>query len=259
MAFKSKTETLFDQRRQRMSDLMERIARLAESRAAKLLADADAGRVPEAQEIEAQILTLRADLDREREVIAALDQRLADEARAKQAKRQAAHVDRLEEIFNERVKNGVEIEKTIAKLIELVANDIEFSKKIIPAWPWSNSDREILKPFGVGIRQLICYEFYRQSATAFMNNVAESAITLPGSVCEKMELRLQPGKIVPLAARLREIASHASAVMRRAVQAKTEAAEEGHHGRNHQRPAGGAIGARRSARDTKRSRGDRAT
>jgi hypothetical protein len=48
-----------------------------------------------------------------------------------------------------------------------------------------------------------------------MNNVGDNQITLPGSVCENPDNRLQPHKIQSLNDRLKEIAAHASGVMRR--------------------------------------------
>jgi hypothetical protein len=117
-------------------------------------------------------------------------------------------------MLNERAKLGPKIEKKIDELLDLIEEDMAVTRRIMPAWAWSNSDREVLKPFGQGIRELLCYAFYKKSAQRFMGNVGGNAITLPGSVCERMEWRLQPDKIPSLADRLREIAEYGSRVMR---------------------------------------------
>jgi hypothetical protein len=82
----------------------------------------------------------------------------------------------------------------------------------MPAWPFNTSDTEILKPWAQGIRELLCYEFYRKSALRFINT--PGAITLPGSVCEKDVWRLQPHLIPSLSKRLQDIAEYGSRVMR---------------------------------------------
>jgi len=91
---------------------------------------------------------------------------------------------------------------------------MENSKAIAAAWPWGTGQRAALKLHGQGLRALLCAELYRQRALAFLDNVGEDQIALPGSVCPRDEWRLQPDKIPSLSQSLEEIADYASRVMR---------------------------------------------
>ena len=178
----------------------------------KLLADADDDAV---SRLDLEIARFKRKAEHIRLRLDSLTARAAMEAKAESRKQTQQLIERIEAACEERVENSHKITRTVAKLVELVANDIALSKKIMAGWGWDNSSRAAIKPFGQGIRELLCYELYRQSAAAFMGQVGDNAITLPGSVCPNPDWRLLPQKIQSLNDRLRDIANHASEVMRR--------------------------------------------
>lgn len=173
-----------------------------------LLAD-DNGAI---EKLETDIAALRKEADRRRRLIGVLEDERANAEKAAVLKRREAQINRVENLCTGRTNLGPKIEKKIEELLDLVVEEIDYTKRIIPAWTWSNSDREVLKPFGQGIRELLCYEFFRQSASRFIGQTG--AVTLPGSVCEKDIWRLQPHLIPKLSDRLREIGDYASRAMR---------------------------------------------
>jgi hypothetical protein len=208
-----------EQLRQIEGHLVELEAELKE----KLLADADDESVAQ---LDLEIARFKRKAEHIRLRIDSLNARAAMEAKAAARKQTVELIEREEAIWGERARNGQAITRTIAKLVELMANDVALTKKGMAAWPWDNSSRAALKPFGQGIRELVAYEFYRQSATAWMNEIGDNAITLPGSVCPNPDWRLQPQKIQSLNDRLRDIANHASEVMRRRAGIPKEAEPE---------------------------------
>lgn len=209
----------------RLKDLDDVIAGPRQERQAKLLADVDDGREPEAREIDEKIRGLGIEAEGLRDLLQALEARLESERQAKAAKARAGHIERIEALLNERVENGKKITKAVASLIGAVERDIEITKALAAGWPWNTSDRNVLKLFGIGIKQMLAHEFYRQSALKFLGNTGDNAIALPGSVSPRDEWRLQPNKIPPLAKQLEEIAAYASDAMRGAPMPKQPTVE----------------------------------
>jgi hypothetical protein len=113
MTFKRKTQTLIAEHEQRLAEITADIERVGEARVAKLLADADAGQKPDVAEIEAAIAALQADARHERETIAALEARAAQEKVANQAKQRAGIIDREEAGFADLLKGVAEYQSQL--------------------------------------------------------------------------------------------------------------------------------------------------
>ena len=203
------TNTRLAAERQEVARINQRDAELD----AKLNAALLAGDNTAVDKLEAEIATLRREVERRHRTIVLLEKENVAEQTAAAKKRKEQQAECVLALAKARIENGGEIEKTYAKLINLVQKDTELSGQMVAGWPWSNSDVGALKPFGQGIRELMCYESYRQSALAFMDKVGGNAIALPGSGCPKIEWRLQPSKIPSLVDSLREIAAYASRAM----------------------------------------------
>jgi len=208
--------------RQELQQIERHLQELEAELKEKLLADADDDALAR---LDLEIARFKRKADHIRLRIDSLNAAAAMEAKAAMRKETERIIEREEALFDERTGNGKEITRTIAKLIKLVGNDIRITRQIMSGWSWNNSDRDALLPWGQGIRRLLCHEFYKQSAQAWMNNVGDNQITLPGSVCENPDNRLQPQKIQSLNDRLQEIANHASDVMRRSAGIPKEAEE----------------------------------
>jgi hypothetical protein len=208
-----KNAELIAAQEQQLTGISVDIERVSSAIALAYLAAADADRPPDVAKLKAELAALRtADEDRTRTIVELKKRAEAEEAAAV-VKRKAALIGRVETMCIERAKLGSRIEKKIGELLDLVEEKVEHDKRIIPAWPWSNSDREVLKPFSQGTRELLAYEFFKQCATRYLSQTV-GAFLLPGSVCEKDIWRLQPHLIPSLSDRLSEIAEYASRTMR---------------------------------------------
>jgi hypothetical protein len=206
--FKSKNTLALEAARAAVADINKRLDDLNRTRAERLLAGDEAASIAKIDdEIAIAQHAAKTEIDR----IILLDEEVSHEEALRVAKRKGDQIGRIEGLCGDRVKLGAKIEKKIEELLDLIEEDIEITKRIIAAWAWSNSDREVLKPFGQGIRQMLCYQFYKQSALRFLGNIG---FALPGAVCERTEWQLQPQSIPSLTDRLGEIAVYASRVMR---------------------------------------------
>jgi hypothetical protein len=99
----------------------------------KLLADADDEAVAR---LDLEIARFKRKAEHHRLRIDSLNAAAAIEAKAAARKQTAELIERIEAACDERVKNSQAITRTVAKLIELIANDISLSKKVMAAWPW---------------------------------------------------------------------------------------------------------------------------
>ena len=204
------TGTLLDETRTEIGRLTGRLGEIAAERDAALLADDR--RAVEGLEAEAE--TVKTEIGRRERRLALLQEKAAAEAKASAEKQRAEQIERVADLLRQRAAGGIEIEKAVAGLLAAVKHDMALTKQIAAAWPWDNSDRALMRFYGVGIRALLCYELYRQSAMAFLGEVGQNAIALPGSVCPRDDWRLQPDKIPSLANTLAEIAEYGSSAMR---------------------------------------------
>jgi hypothetical protein len=220
MTFKRKTQTLIAEHEQRLAEITADIERVGEARVAKLLADADAGQKPDVAEIEAAIAALQADARHERETIAALEARAAQEKVANQAKQRAGIIDREEAGFADLLKGVAEYQSQLDAAVKSYRQLNEKLTALVAGYPFSNSDRLAIGLAGIELKRLSMHYLYKIGAT--INQLGGLPVdrlvpSFPGGQCPKLEWAMMPEKIQTLVEAYQERADYASKVMRGAA------------------------------------------
>ena len=178
---------------------------------AELLKSDDTAAILKLDDVIAQLERIaKAKADR----VKALEREAEREEKDQHIKNKAQLIDRIEGKFKNWIGNGEEIEKAVSALLKLYRRQIELGGEIAVAWRWNNSDAIALRLHGLGIKELLCHEHYRQSFIGGLE-AGPNSVSLPGALCPRpLEWRLMPERIKPFADTLRELAAYGSKTMR---------------------------------------------
>jgi hypothetical protein len=142
------------------------------------------------------------------------------------AKRRAGVINRFTKKLEAADAVAAELEASVKKTTELFHQVIAMREEARVALPASNSHIEAsagamegAAMSGAAIRALLCHEFYRVSARPLKGGIPgeRTVPSLPGSVCPRIEMQLQPEKIQPFAAALRQASAFAVSLMKNEV------------------------------------------
>ena len=206
----TQSSKLLDHARASEGETSQKLAEVRAARDAALLKSDDTSAILKHDDEIAQLERIaKAKADR----VKLLEGEAKREEVEQRAKRHAQLIDRIDGEFKNWVENGEEIEKAVVALLKLYRRQIELGGKIAVAWRWNNSDIAALRVHGLGIKELLCHEFYRISFMGGME-AGPNSVSLPGALCPRLEWRLMPEKIKPFADTLRELAAYGSRTMR---------------------------------------------
>jgi hypothetical protein len=207
----TQSSKLLDHARASEGETSQKLAEVRTARDAALLKSDDTSAILKHDDEIAQLERIaKAKADR----VKLLEGEAKREEVEQRAKRHAQLIDRIDGEFKNWVENGEEIEKAVVALLKLYRRQIELGGKIAVAWRWNNSDIAALRVHGLGIKELLCHEFYRISFMGGME-AGPNSVSLPGALCPRpLEWRLTPERIKPFAETLRELAAYGSRTMR---------------------------------------------
>ena len=178
------------------------------------IAEHDAARLDLAPEAAvARDLALQAARGDAQRRVALLDQRLADELRARQSKNQAALIERVEKRFEERNQHITRMCNALAVAVVEMESAIAANNAILAAWPWSGPRDNEPCLFGKFFRVAIRHELYRLSGKPFVSANDTGGFDFPGSECPTPLGDVRPSSVRPLAERARIASEYAGRIM----------------------------------------------
>jgi hypothetical protein len=215
--------TKLERARATLAEIQQKITELVGKRRARLVAGDPAGAIAKFDD---ELAALRHAVQTETDRIALLEEEARRAEGEAVARRRAGLISRFEKKLQAADAVAAELEASVAKSTELFHRVIALREEARAALPVSNSHIEAAASTmegaamsGSAIRALLCHEFYRVSARPLKGGIPgeRTVPSLPGSVCPRIEWQLQPEKIQPLAAALRQASAFAVSLMKNEV------------------------------------------
>jgi hypothetical protein len=218
--FRKKATTILGEVQQERAGTLARIADCTRRRDDLLLAGDDGG----LDVLEAELAGLQKAAARQGDRIHLLEQQAKEEEKVAIGKRQLAHVERFAKKLADADALAAELQdddlprvlKKYRQIIELrEAARMAFSVRS-PSANAAAGAAEGCAMSGEAVKALLAFEFYRISAKPRLGGVpgARGEPSLPGALCPKLELQLQPEKIPPLADVMRQASAFAIKTLR---------------------------------------------
>jgi hypothetical protein len=213
---KKKTGEQIADATERLTVINADIARLTEERTKKLLADSDAGWPPDTRRIEADIVALKADAERVRETIAAVEKRAADEKAVSDAKARASLIAREEAGFADLLEDIGSYQENLDLVVKGYRALNEKFIALSAGYQFSDSQRVAIGLAGIELKRLTMNYLYKIGTV--QNRLGGLPVdrlipSFPGGQCPKIEWIQSPEKIQSIVQAYEERATYASRIM----------------------------------------------